>query len=623
MVSSYPNLLDVNDINHLGTLGTGNHFIEICLDESNAVWIMLHSGSRGVGNAIGRTFIELAQKDMQRFFVNLPDKDLAYLPEGTDHFDDYINAVSWAQDFAKANREIMLNAVVTSMLGSNGVPAFTLEDEAINCHHNYVSREHHYGNNVLVTRKGAVRARKGELGIIPGCFAAGTRVLKANGLYCNIESLVPGEEIIDGTGSSTVVKAVISNGVKSTVAHRHLNWAGVTVCTPDHLYRSIDAKGYTGKESRIKFIKRVGKNFEWKAVSDTASPSWLTFPRASRLKATPFSIDISEYYTDLKSPHLVKVGYELGYVFGMYLGDGSSQVNSKGGITHWALGINEDRARQKLHKCFKVVSGLDLVTRNHEDKGHTRETLYNVAWSRLFKRFGKRSNKHLPEEFWDASNHSYLLGVLEGLGDSDGHLQEGILKFTNTSPVLIEQYSIIHYILFGYIPSISTRPPSAGALDNIDINNCLVSYRCGSLKHPDRVYVDGYQIISRYEIDPFEPVEVYDIEVESEDHSFIANGAVVHNSMGAKSFIVEGKGNDESFHSCSHGAGRLMSRAAAKKKFTVKDHEEATSGVECRKDEGVIDETPKAYKDIEAVMKAQEPLVSIKHTLKQILCVKG
>lgn len=262
MTEKYPHLLDVNDINHLGTLGTGNHFIEVCLDESDNVWVMLHSGSRGVGNAIGRTFIELAQQDMQKFFINLPDKDLAYLPEGTEHFEDYVEAVHWAQDFAKTNRDIMMQNTVASMQISGLLPSFSIVDEVVNCHHNYVAREHHYGKDILVTRKGAVRARKGDLGIIPG-------------------------------------------------------------------------------------------------------------------------------------------------------------------------------------------------------------------------------------------------------------------------------------------------------------------------------------------------------------------------SMGAKSFIVEGKGNNESFHSCSHGAGRMMSRAEAKRTFTVKDHEEATKGVECRKDESVIDETPKAYKDIEDVMKAQADLVDIKHTLKQVLCVKG
>jgi tRNA-splicing ligase RtcB len=164
----------------LGTLGTGNHFIEVCLDEANAVWFMLHSGSRGVGNAIGSHFIELAKKDMRTWMINLPDKDLAYFPEGTEHFDDYVEAVEWAQNFAQQNREVMMQNVVRAVRET--IPkAFETHVEAINCHHNYVSRENHFGENILVTRKGAVRARKGEFGIIPGSMGARSYIVRGLG----------------------------------------------------------------------------------------------------------------------------------------------------------------------------------------------------------------------------------------------------------------------------------------------------------------------------------------------------------------------------------------------------------------------------------------------------------
>lgn len=173
-------LKNTNNVIHLGTLGTGNHFIEVCLDENEAVWIMLHSGSRGVGNRIGTHFIELARKDMERWLIQLPDRDLAYLPEGTEHFDQYVEAVQWAQEFARINREVMMARVVTALRGQ--IPlAFETHVEAVNCHHNYVSREHHYGKNVLVTRKGAVRAREGELGIIPGSMGARSFIVRGLG----------------------------------------------------------------------------------------------------------------------------------------------------------------------------------------------------------------------------------------------------------------------------------------------------------------------------------------------------------------------------------------------------------------------------------------------------------
>jgi tRNA-splicing ligase RtcB len=168
-------------IEHLGTLGTGNHFIELCLDEQDRVWIMLHSGSRGVGNRIGSHFIELAKKEMQRFFIRLPDQDLAYLPEGTEHFRDYFEAVSWAQDFALKNRELMMASVVAALAGSGALPAFAAQVEAVNCHHNYVARESHYGKSVIVTRKGAVRAQVGDLGIIPGSMGARSFIVRGLG----------------------------------------------------------------------------------------------------------------------------------------------------------------------------------------------------------------------------------------------------------------------------------------------------------------------------------------------------------------------------------------------------------------------------------------------------------
>lgn len=165
---------------HLGTLGTGNHFIEVCLDEADRVWVMLHSGSRGVGNRIGSYFIEKAKEEMKRWFINLPDWDLAYLPDGSEYFTDYVEAVSWAQSFAAENRELMLEAVVKAMKNELK-PKFDLTDEVVNCHHNYISKENHFGKNVWVTRKGAVSARAGQRGIIPGSMGTKSYIVMGKG----------------------------------------------------------------------------------------------------------------------------------------------------------------------------------------------------------------------------------------------------------------------------------------------------------------------------------------------------------------------------------------------------------------------------------------------------------
>lgn len=163
----------------LGTLGGGNHFIEVCLDEQCSVWVMLHSGSRGIGNQIGQYFIAQARELLLKRDVHLPDKDLAWFDEGTELFDDYVMAVDWAQRYAAINRETMMEAVLAAL--RTELPEFTLEAQAINCHHNYVSREHHFGADVYVTRKGAIRAGDGDLGIIPGSMGARSYIVRGKG----------------------------------------------------------------------------------------------------------------------------------------------------------------------------------------------------------------------------------------------------------------------------------------------------------------------------------------------------------------------------------------------------------------------------------------------------------
>ena len=181
IVAKYPKIAHPNREAHLGTLGTGNHFIEVCLDESEQVWFMLHSGSRGVGNRFGTFFIELAKQDMRKWMINLPDQDLAYLPQGTEHFDDYVKAVHWAQDYALANRQLMMENIIAVVGECGEVPAFQADVELVSCHHNYVAWENHYGQNVLVTRKGAVRARTGDMGIIPGSMGARSYIVRGKG----------------------------------------------------------------------------------------------------------------------------------------------------------------------------------------------------------------------------------------------------------------------------------------------------------------------------------------------------------------------------------------------------------------------------------------------------------
>ena len=188
VLAKHPKITSKRPENQLATLGGGNHFIEVCLDQEDRVWVMLHSGSRNIGNRIGMYFISLARKEMERLDRRLPDRDLAYFDEGVEHFDDYVEAVGWAQRFARTNRDLMMGYVMEALDRVRGLPKFEASVEAVNCHHNYVQREHHFGADVWVTRKGAVRAGKGEMGIIPGSMGARSYIVRGKGNPESFES---------------------------------------------------------------------------------------------------------------------------------------------------------------------------------------------------------------------------------------------------------------------------------------------------------------------------------------------------------------------------------------------------------------------------------------------------
>lgn len=225
----------------VGTLGGGNHFIEVCVDKVGQVWVMLHSGSRGAGNRIGTYFIELAREDMRRHFINLPDRDLAYLPEGTQHFDDYWHAVAWAQDYARLNREQMLRLVLNAV--ARHLPArehrWDGGEIIANCHHNYVARENHFGENILLTRKGAVSARPGQMGIIPGSMGARSYIVRGKG---NAESFMScshgaGRRMSRGKAKETFTEAAHALATEGVECRKD---AGVLDETPG-AYKDIDA----------------------------------------------------------------------------------------------------------------------------------------------------------------------------------------------------------------------------------------------------------------------------------------------------------------------------------------------------------------------------------------------
>ncbi|MEH6489740.1 RtcB family protein [Hyphomonas oceanitis] len=223
----------------LGSLGGGNHFIELCLDEADHVWVMLHSGSRGTGNVIGTYFIQEAREALEKRVLgyHVPDRDLAFLMEGEELFADYIDAVGWAQEYARLNREVMMDRVLIAM--REMLPPFTLAKQAVNCHHNYVEREHHFGADIWVTRKGAVRAGEGELGIIPGSMGAKSFIVRGKG---NAESFCSCSHGAGRAMSRTEAKRrfTLEDHIAATAAVECRKDAGVIDETP-MAYKDIDA----------------------------------------------------------------------------------------------------------------------------------------------------------------------------------------------------------------------------------------------------------------------------------------------------------------------------------------------------------------------------------------------
>jgi tRNA-splicing ligase RtcB len=173
--------------NQIGSLGSGNHFVEVCLDETDSVWVVLHSGSRGVGNKLAQAHITKAKGLMKDWFINLEDPDLAYLVEGTAAFDAYISDMLWAQYYALANRRVMMTAALRSLMDGLSVPPL-VSFETINCHHNFTQRERHHGQNVWITRKGAISARVGQRGVIPGSMGTASYIVQGLGSEASYQS---------------------------------------------------------------------------------------------------------------------------------------------------------------------------------------------------------------------------------------------------------------------------------------------------------------------------------------------------------------------------------------------------------------------------------------------------
>ncbi len=578
LTSLYASLGKGTTIGHLGTLGSGNHFIEVCLDEQQRVWVMLHSGSRGIGNRIGQHFIALAKKDMERWHINLPDKDLAYLPEGSDHFTAYVNAVKFGQDFAKINREVMMTATLAA-IGSELGRDVSGDVEAINC------------------------------------FAAETKVLTKNGVKY-IRDLVEGIHEVLTTGGKWVFAPIRSfgyqqlmkitlsrSGVKKIIyATPNHGWIiakvqrkSIRLTTTEHLIRgdrlascfpkqidnlSVDtisaARGFVFGDGS-KSSKNRARAIFCGAKDQSLLPLFLennlgrpprTYSKFIIINGLPQEWKTA--YPSLEAESSLLYGWLAGY----FAADGAVDITGRPTLTS-SVKANLEFVRELCTRLCIGTFGIRKTMR--KGFGSEKTPLYILGFMR----------KDLDSKFFLIPSHrERFVATIDTIAERRAWTVIAVEPTQRNEEVFCATVEDTHTFTLE---------------DNILTRNCHHNYIANERHFGRKLWITRKGAVSAQE----------------------GELGIIPGSMGAKSFIVRGKGNRDSLCSCSHGAGRRMSRTEAKKRFTVEDHTKATEGVECRKDAGVIDETPGSYKDIDKVMEAQADLVDIVHTIKQVLCVKG
>ncbi len=386
-----------------------------------------------------------------------------------------------------------------------------------------------------------------KVGIGPGCFAAGTRILMADATYKNIEDVLAGDRVINMNGEPVTVLKAWQTGVREVMAIRHTASYKEMVMTPDHRFfvgdlstvnaTALQSRGYVAlleKPTRLGVSKLAWKEIG-KATGDALlAPRHINFelPESFEIDLREFAVrqdkQLARYNTH------VAPSYELGYLFGAFLGDGHAFIaksrNSEIGRVSWYFAPHEEAIAQKLVACLKSVAGVDVTPTLGAKVMNIH--FYSLQWARLMAQFGKRHDKHLPSRYLSA-NPEYLRGLFDGLVDSDGHVAgDGRISFHNTSLQLAELFNVLCFLTQGSFPNAATEVASMGGLLGTSVENCRESYRSRlNVSHLKRHLAD-YQVVKPLDRrDLGEAVPVYDIEVDCPTHSFIADNVIVHNSI--------------------------------------------------------------------------------------------
>jgi inosine-5'-monophosphate dehydrogenase len=385
-----------------------------------------------------------------------------------------------------------------------------------------------------------------KVGVGPGCFAAGTRVLMADSTYKNIEDVAAGDRVINMNGEAVVVRRAWCTGTREVMAMRHAFAPGETFATPDHRFwvgdlnsvskSTLQASGFVATLERP--TKQKTSKVRWKTLADLAQDVLLLPRRIAFELPDDFEIDLRQFAVrrdkQLARYRLtVRPTYFLGYLFGTFLGDGDAMIassrNSELGRVAWAFGPEEDEIAQKLVECVEVATGVAPAVKKDRV---IHVYLYSLQWARLLSAFGKRYRKHLPRQYL-SGDPFYLKGLYDGLLDSDGYVAaDGRVCFGNTSRELVELFGVLCFLLWGSFPNVHEEAPSAGGLRDTEDSRCPPSFRARLNRRHDRRHTERYQVVKMLDSrEVGQRVPVYDIEVDCPTHSFIANNAIVHNSI--------------------------------------------------------------------------------------------
>jgi len=396
-----------------------------------------------------------------------------------------------------------------------------------------------------------------KVGIGPGCFAAGTRILMADARYKNIEEVRPGDRVINREGKPVTVVNAWCTGVREVMQIRHTASFWGTLATPDHRYlvgdlttvsaETVAARGYVNVLDRP--TRQGPPKIRWTPIGEVERGTCL-FPRHIIFEL-PETIEINladfAIHKDLQLARYhrqIRDSYELGYLFGTFLGDGHAFIaasrNSEQGRVSWYFGLHEQDIADKLSRCVQEVTGV--VPTQSPGRSIINIYFYSLQWARILAQFGKRHKKQLPSDLLCA-NPSYLQGLFDGLLDSDGYISaDGRICFTNTSTALVELFNVLCLLLKGSLPNCHVEAPSAGRLSDTCDENCRDSYRARLNVSYEKRLTKDYQVLKLLDQQPLQlALPVYDIEVDCPTHSFIADNAIVHNSI-CTTRIVAGVG---------------------------------------------------------------------------------